>query len=373
MKKLTGIGLDTVALTALLLIAGCGGGGDGGGDAPTATTEELVLLDVVTLTQETGVEARPEIFFYNNTFFIAYLYAPATGSREHRMRIYDFGLSTVLAEITISSATPDYGSPTDLRGTQVGNKVYLAYESVKALPGSDKESYVFLAAHNLDASFSPTTPTENGSALLALATGDGPGTEVLADPTVYVKNGSLVLLTNIVTSPTGDSIHYLRKFDASNLTIEQEGDINLGNIGIVGMGGVSNLFDNSEVTTGIFRHMVAPEGPWEFKLVAFTDDFQPIAESVKTIADQGLNLQPTGFLAWNNRYLLAHSNNDTTSSSPGEENREIWLRLFTQDFELLQAIKLDDLGIHPTLATDGEKLYLAYSSGGVLKVAIFRL
>jgi len=47
--------------------------------------------------------------------------------------------------------------------------------------------------------------------------------------------------------------------------------------------------------------------------------------------------------------------------------------LFTQDFELLQAVRLDDSGIHPTLATDGEKLYLAYSSGGMLKVAIFRL
>ncbi len=370
MKKLTRISLDTVMLAALLLIAGCGGDGSG---APTAPTEELVLLDVVTLTPETemGIEARPEIFFYNDMFFFVYLYAPTTGFREHRVRIYDSGLSTVLADYMVSSTTTDYGSPTDIRGTQVGDKVYLVYELVKMLPDSDRETHIFLTTHNLDMSFSRTTPTEIESVLLVSATGDGPGVELLADPTVYVKDNSLVLLTNIVTSPTGDAIHYLRKLDASTLAIEQEGEINLGNIGILGMAGVSNLFDNNGTTTGIFRHMADLANTWEFKLVAFDDDFQPIAESVKTIADQGLNLQPTGFLAWNNRYLLAHSNNDTITPANGEEDREIWLKWFSQDFELLQAIKLDDLGIHPTLATDGEKLYLAYSSGGMLKVAIF--
>lgn len=332
----------------------------------------LMLLDVVTLSEGTDIEARPEIYFYNDLFFIVYLYAPI-GGNQHRVRIYDAGLSAVLADYAISSTSFNYGSPTDIRGKQLGNKVYLAYESVKALPGSDKESYIFLSVHNLDVSFSRLAPTENGSVLLVSSTGSGPGTEVLADPTVYLNNGSLALLTSIVTSPTGDSIHYLRKFDASTLAIEQQGEINLGTtIGIVGMGGVSNLFDNGGITNGIFRHMVAPQGPWEFKLVAFTSNFQPIAESVRTIATQGLNLQPTGFLNWSGRYFLAHSNNDTTVPSTGEEDREVWLKLFTQDFELLQAIKLGDLGIHPTLATDGEKLYLAYSSGGVLKVAIFR-
>lgn len=357
-----------------LSLVGCSGDGDFS-TATIAPTEELVLLDVVTLTQETetGIEARPEIFFYNDKFFIVYLYAPTTGTREHRARIYDAGLSTVLAEVTVSSNTSDYGSPTDIRGTQVANKVYLVYETVKDPPDSDKETYLFLTAHNLDESFLPTTPTENNSVLLASETGNGLGVEGLADPTVYVKDGSLMLLTNIITSPTGDAVHYLRKLDASDLTIvEREGEINLGTIGIQGMAGVSNLFDNNGITTGIFRHMVAPEGPWEFKLVAFTDDFQPVGESIKTIATQGLNLQPTGFLHWNNYYFLAHSNNDTTMPSTGEEDREIWLRLFTQDFELLRAIKLDDFGIHPTLATDGEKLYLAYSSGEKLKVAIFR-
>lgn len=356
-----------------LTLVGCGGGGD----APTTTTEELELLEVVTLTSEgeTGVEARPEIFFYNDRFFFVYLYAPAEGTREHRVRIYDAGLSTVLGDYMISARTDDYGSPTDIRGTQVGGQVYLAYESLKAPPDADKETYVLLSAHNLDASFSAATPTSDGSVLLASAIGNGPGVEVLADPTVYVKDGSLVLLTNIVTSPTGDAIHYLREFNTSDLTIIESGrEIDLGTtVGIMGMGGVSALFNNNGTTTGIFRHMADLAENWEFKLVAFDDNFAPIADSVKTIADQGLNLQPTGFLAWNNRYFLAHSNNDTTVPSSGEEDREIWLKLFSQDFELLQSIKLDDYGIHPTLATDGEKLYLAYSSGGVLKVAIFRV
>lgn len=327
---------------------------------------ELVLSDVRTLTVGTDIEARPEIYFYNDLFFIAYLYVPKSGNK-HQMRIYDAGLSTLLEEYTISSVSYDYGSPTDLRGKQVGDKVYLVSESAK-----EGESYLFISVHNLDRSFSTVAPTENGSVLIASAAGSSPGAEILDDPTVHVEDGSIVLLTNIVTGPTSDSIHYLRKLDAKTLAVEQEGQINLGAaVGIVGMGGVSNLFDDSGVTTGVFRHMVAPGGPWEFKLVAFTADFQPIAESLQTIANQGLNLQPTGFLNWNSRYFLAHSNNDTTAEASGEEDREIWLKLFTQDFELLQAIKLDDLGIHPTLATDGEKLYLAYSSGGALKIAIF--
>lgn len=364
------------ALTLMFLtLLGCG---DSGGDTPTATTattEELVLLDVVTLTSETetAIEARPEIFFYNDRFFFVYLYAPTAAPREHRVRIYDAELSTVLGEYTVSATTTAYGSPTDIRGTQVGGQVYLAYETLKAPPDVDKETYVLLAAHSLDASFSPAAPTSDGSVLLASSVGEGPWSEVLADPTVYVKDGSLVLLTGIVTSPTGNAIHYLRELNASDLAIIEPGrEINLGDtVGIIGMSGVSALFDNNGTTTGIFRHMADPANTWEFKLVTFNDNFAPIANSVKTIADQGLNLQPTGILAMNNGYLLAHSNNDTTVPSQGEEDREIWLKLFTQDFELLQAIKLDDFGIHPTLATDGDKLYLAYSSGGKLKVAIF--
>ncbi len=363
-----------ILVFTLMFLTQAGCGSDDG--ASTATTEELVLLDVVTLTSdtETGIEARPEIFFYNDRFFFVYLYAPVASTREHRVRIYDAGLSTVLADSMVSENTTDYGSPTDIRGTQAGGTVYLAYESLKAPPNADKETYVFLSAHNLDVSFSVAAPTGNGSVLLASAIDDGSGiNEVLADPTVYVKDGSLVLLTNIVTGPTSDAIHYLREFNASDLAIIEPGrEINLGNLGILGMGGVSNLFDNNGVTTGIFRHMADPAATWEFKLVAFDDNFLPIADSVKTIADQGLNFYPSGFLAWNNGYLLAHSNKDTfTTPVEGEEQREIWLKWFSQDFELLQAIKLDDLGIHPTLATDGDKLYLAYSSGGKLKVAIF--
>lgn len=347
-------------------------GGETINSVATLPTTGLVLSDLLTLSEGPEIEERPEIYFYNDIFFLVYLYAPGSSGRQHRARIYDAGLSTILGDYTVSSTVIDYGSPTDIRGKQVGDKVYLVYESVKEGAGGDKESFLFLSVHNLDMSFSKTAPTENNSVLLASSTGTGSGAEILADPNVHIQNDSLVLLTGIVTSPTGDSIQYLRKFNAGTLAVEQEGQINLGaTVGIVGMAGVSNLFDNNGVTTGIFRHMVTPYGPWEFKLVAFTDDFQPIAESLQTIATQGLNLQPTGFLNWNNRYFLAHSSNDTTAPSSGEEDREIWLKLFTQDFELLQATKLDDLGIHPTLTTDGEKLYLAYSSGGALKVAIF--
>lgn len=355
---------------AAVSFTGCGGDAASGNEASQA----LVLSEVVTLTQGPDINARPEIFFHDGMFFIVYLNRDLTGRNQHRVRIYDAGLSAVLAEYTLSTTTSQYGLPTDIRGRQDGGKVYLAYGSVKALPSGDKESYLFIAAHNLNVTFSRATPTENANVLLASSFGSGPGAELFNDPTVHVKDGMLFLLTHIVTGPTGANIHYLRKynlsaFDAKNP--EGEGVVNLGDIGLVGMAGVSALFEKDGVTHGIFRHMAAPQGPWVLKLVAFTGDFQPIQVSVRDLADEGLNLQPTGILHWNNWYLLAHSNNDTTTPATGEENREIWLRLFTDEFELIQAIKLDDLGIHPTLATDGERLYLAYSSTEKMKVAVF--
>lgn len=337
-----------------------------------AMAGDLTLSNVVELTQGEAVEVRPEIFFNDGMFFLVYL--TTDGGNRHKVKVYDDQFSTVLAEYEIS-AVGSYGVPTDIRGKQLGDKVYLAYEFADQ-PGGN--AYVFMTVRNLDLSFSDvvTSPTPVATGAY-WRTGTPYVDEYMNDPTVYVKDDSLFLMTHIPTgvAPTDDTIYRLRQLDPSTLQVIDTKDLSLGDT-LDGMSGLSTLFETDSGTYGIFPNVIELGTTHSLRLVSFDENFVHDPSSAVDLVDEGLNLHPTGFLSLNDRYYVSYSRNITTGDpdqGQAEEQRELWLRAFDSDFQLLQEIKLDDIGIHTTLTTDGENVYLAYSSYGRMKVAVFQV
>lgn len=312
--------------------------------------------------EELGQGARPEIFYNNGMFFLVYLLTDKGGI--HNGRVYDSDFNPLSEEILIS--TQDilvYGGARDVRGIQDSGKAYLSYNTSK--PSGD--GHLFVTVRNLDATFSVDTGATH---IVESLSGDE---EALNDPAVYLRDGSLYILTDIPKGPGGPTIFVLRKLDPSNLQEVPGEQLNL-DAELDGLPDVATLFEKDGINHGIFSHLVKLGITHTFRMISFDDGFTD-PTVVKDLVDEGVNLHPTGLLHWDGRYFLAHSRNDliVDCSGAAEDDRETWLRMFDENFELLDAIKLEEHGLHPTLTTDGEKLYLAYSACGTLKVAVFQV
>lgn len=336
------------------------------GKPPEVQTCEVSQNLELDHTEYLGSGARPEIFFNNNMFFLVYL--STQGGKSHMARVYNSDFSIIIKEDTIVGVS-SFGSPTDIRGEQDGDLVYLAYETSNLI---SQEAHIFLTVRNLDSDFSVKIPGRLIATGAMYETGTSYEDEYLNDPAVYLKDNSLFILTHIPTGvqPGDDTIYVLRELDPSDPQEAPSQQLSLGDV-LNGLADVSNWFEKEGITYGIFPNIINLGVTHSLRLISFDSQFQN-PTIIKDLVATGVNIHPTGLIHWNSMYFLAHSNKATTDPCGAEEDREVWLRSFDEGFNLVQEIKLNDLGIHPTLATDGEKLYLAYSTCGELKVAVFQ-
>lgn len=358
--------MTRVVISITLVMSGCGSHDATDSDR----TPTLSLAEVVDLTTDEGVvEARPEIFVHDSMVFVVYL---TTSPNRHQVRIYDPQLAMLGGPFEVSTSGP-CGTVTDIRGRQDGDFVYLAYECSSAATG---RALLFVKRHRLDEAFTeilaPEEPLVDGA---AYGSGTIPG-EYLNDAAIHVRGDAVYVFTNWMTTDdpiASPTIYRVRQLNASTLETAWQEQLDLSDL-LDGFAWLFTMFDMSGRTHSLHAHAKDLGNEHVLRLIAYDDELRPDPDSVvDLVTGRGVLFHPTSALVWQDMLLLTHGSKESCTAGRVEDEQEceIWLRSFYTDLTQAQEIELDELGAHSTLASDGRRVYLAYSSKGKLRVAVF--
>jgi hypothetical protein len=338
------------------------------------------LKKVTITTDEEGGSARPEVIATRDRVFVVYLGNISKGQeRFFGVKVFDNDLIATITTRSLVTATPQYGSPTDIRISSDGPYLYAFYETYRPTAPAGGTTYLWGAKYTLDDSFErvayTATPIASSRPMSELPDGG----ELLDDPAPLIGPDSVFVITRLKypLAIAGNSVFRVREFDKELRPLRQF-DLDLSGVADGRARVVSLMFYNNTIYIALAT-TVSDAGIDEWNDDGALSDII----LVKLRADWTLNLQDgiqtlsaesgdrenyvSGFDTNGMSFYITYK--QAVGIPPAGEQRA-WVKVYDRDFNIVQSeiIKATIWGpsggeIRPSLEVSENRVLSGQSSG----------
>lgn len=348
-----------VGFVSILLHASAGNGNSDRLDGRCAADSLKFVRTFQLTTDAEGGGARPEILSLQDKFYIAYRVLDLVDrSGRYDAQIYDalFENGTRVEGIVVED---EYGAPTDVQLATDGSDIFAAYEKVRA-------DTHFLFSEKLDSALERVAGPKLITSHIAPFTW---GDEKLDDPSPFIADDTLCLVTYFHHRYAGENHFRVRHFDVTSLdSLGPPVDVSVNPFNPM-VNNVSSQIYKGTLTYFVFagenKHDAsqAPHDSSAIVVAPILSDYSSIGASYTVVdgsQDTTMNVRPSGFIFDEGRFYISHQT--VKQLIPYRSGGDVFLRVFDSEFNPIQNVTVLDtaVGHHTTVALRGKKVYVAY-------------
>jgi Secretion system C-terminal sorting domain len=338
------------------------------------TAQSLQYVRTVEITTDaTGRGARPEIHFANDRVYIIYLGVGSPGvggvvKNTFKVKVYDKNLENVLTEKIIVESDTVYGTTTDIRSVADAEGVYIFYEKANKVKDA---SFLFGEKYAFDEEFTKMYAHDGPIVEGAYWSNSEAGDELLDDPASLIVGDRVCVMTKIKGdfSKLFSSVptYRIRELNSELSQIDTTFDVVIPEIR--GFAWVSSLLYSDESIYHIQPSLSSASPPinLDLSLVRFSKQWQYESSDVTIISSESWSEgMPIDFAMDESGYYYLTYEQVAEQPDPnqsGGSGAYIWLKMYDNNFNEIQAIRLLDsthLGAHASMAIAGDTVYVGY-------------